>query len=460
VAKDGFAPQLVALDGASRAPTRVTLTAAQPYRVRVVDQASIALPRSIVDILWDGGKASGFLSYLSDARGYAEVYAPLGAMIGAHELTGSGESAEQPLGPTQRDLTLRVETSDLDEASGMIEPPEDSQRSGPYVVEIRGARGGSERKILTERAFSFRGHFGRTVEIDVTDRATGATGRYDDEPKVGIVVDLHVRAEFIVDLVAGDTKDHQINDVRIAEEGESMWHPVPFSRLDRGWLVSVPKSGRWRMKVTSGDLRGFADRIEVDFRSSQRQRYLVHLAGPDFLEVEVPSGIRLHDGRAYLQRRTSDEAASANATFVDEEFDATSGDDGRITIYDIPPGTYDVVILGLSDESDEWICASPDVHVEEARVARCVAWSAPRRRIALVTKTGEAPDDLSGSRIVPLDGVPWLRSFLKVHDDEDGVFARLWPGRFQIVGADGAPRYDLTVADGSDRCVLALASGK
>jgi hypothetical protein len=214
------------------------------------------------------------------------------------------------------------------------------------------------------------------------------------------------------------------------------------------------------MKVMSGDLRGFLDRIEVDSRSSERQRYVVHFAARSRLEVEVPTGIRLESAAAFLQRRGADEASGAKATFTDETFDVTTGDDGRIAIDDVPPGTYNVIVLGWRADDDEWICASPDVHVEEARVARCVAWSAPRRRIALVTKTGEAPDDLSGSRIVPLDSVPWLRSFLKVHDDEVGVFARLWPGRFQVLGDDGAPRYDLTVADGSDRCVLAPASGK
>ena len=96
------------------------------------------------------GGSEALVSYVGDHQGYAEVYAPEGAKIAAREAAGSGSSEEQALDPTHRDVTLEVEASPPDEVSGVIEPPPDSQRSGPYLVTLNSSRGASERVVVAE----------------------------------------------------------------------------------------------------------------------------------------------------------------------------------------------------------------------------------------------------------------------------------------------------------------------
>ena len=50
-----------------------------------------------------------------------------------------------------------------------------------------------------------------------------------------------------------------------------------------------------------------------------------------------------------------------------------------------------------------------------------------------------------------MDRFEWLGSFLSI-DDEGGVHALLWPGRFKICDVSGSVLYNITVAEGR-RCV-------
>ena len=99
------------------------------------------LPFAFVGIRWRDGRSEALVSYVGDHQGYAEVYAPRG---GEDRGTGGGRLGQfgrtSSTRPTATSLS-KVEASPPDEVSGVIEPPPDSQRSGPYLVTLNSSRG-------------------------------------------------------------------------------------------------------------------------------------------------------------------------------------------------------------------------------------------------------------------------------------------------------------------------------
>jgi hypothetical protein len=459
VHKDGFEPRIVGLESAAGGPTRVVMTPALPYRVRVSDQESNPLPFAFVGIRWRDGRSEALVSYVGDHQGYAEVYAPEGAKIAAQEAAGSGSSEEQALDPTHRDVTLEVEASPPDEVSGVIEPPPDSQRSGPYLVTLNSSRGASERVVVAERTFAFRRHFGRNVVITVVDRATGATGNYDGEPKGGIVITLKSPIGITVEPIASDGKERPISNVFVDTDSDPTWRAIPFSKSADGWLVKVPSRGTWNLRVESGAMRGYVEGLAVAARPGEHQRIKVRLAPRTRLEVELAAGLELTDLGVYLRRRLPSDAASIKSIRPCEIRDVTADPGGQIILEDILPGVYNVAIVGLRGTDEQWIAAAEEVRVAGSQVSRCAVWSAQRRRVSLRYKGGEDPSALVGLRLVPVDRFEWLGSFLSI-DDEGGVHALLWPGRFKICDVSGSVLYNITVAEGDDVCVVEPVTGK
>ena len=239
--------------------------------------------------------------------------------------------------------------------------------------------------------------------ITVVDRATGATGNYDGEPKVGSVITLKSPIGITVEPIASDGKS--------ARSAMCSSTPIPIphggrfrSRRARtdGWYQGAEPRDLESSRVESGAMRGYVEgsRSRRAPANTNESRFAWR-RGPDF-EVELAAGLELTDLGVYLRRRLPSDAASIKSIRPCGNPRRDSGSRRADHPRGHPPRRVQrCQIVGLRGTDEQWIAAAEEVRVAGSQVSRCAVWSAQRRRVSLRYKGGEDPSALVGLRLVP-----------------------------------------------------------